>query len=251
MTDSFDSTVPAANVVVVLNELQREVNLGSTVRALLNTGFSRLRLVAPVAYDRARIDDMAHRSAALVEGIEHFAALEPALADVAYVVGFTARPRADRRAHALTEVGPLLRQLAAQSSLALLFGREDWGLDNAAIERCTHLVHIPTDPAYPSLNLADAVLLALYELRRAPAASGAQGPAAPLPATHLDQAATLELFDAMLRALKFGRTEGSHAASLRILRDLLARAAPDEREIALVQALCRKILRAQDPPAAE
>jgi tRNA C32,U32 (ribose-2'-O)-methylase TrmJ len=92
--DTLFYSIPASNVVVVLNELQREVNLGSTVRTLLNTGFDRLRLVAPVAYDPARIEDMAHRSAALVGRIEHFAALDAALADVDYVVGFTARHRA-------------------------------------------------------------------------------------------------------------------------------------------------------------
>jgi tRNA/rRNA methyltransferase len=247
--DTLFYSVPAANVVVVLNELQREVNLGSTVRTLLNTGFDRLRLVAPVAYDPARIEDMAHRSAALVGRIEHFADLGAALADVDYVVGFTARHRTDRRAQSLTEIGPLLRRLSIQAPVALLFGREDWGLDNAAVERCTHLVHIPTDPAYPSLNLADAVLLALYELRRAPTAP--ESASAPLPATHQEMAATFDLIDQLLRSLSFARSPGSHSATMRILRDLLSRAATDEREAALIQALCRKIIRSLDPLAAD
>jgi TrmH family RNA methyltransferase len=132
--------------------------------------------------------------------------------------------------------------------VALLFGREDWGLDNAAIERCTHLVHIPTDPAYPSLNLADAVLLALYELRRAPAGAP-ESTSAPLPANHQEMAATFDLIDQVLQSVRFGRNPASHSATMRILRDLLCRAATDEREAALIQALCRKILRAQDPPA--
>jgi tRNA/rRNA methyltransferase len=245
--DRLFYSVPAANVVVVLNELQREVNLGSTVRTLLNTGFDRLRLVAPAAYDPARIEDMAHRSAALVGRIEHFATIDSALADVDYVVGFSARHRADRRTQSLTEIGPLLRRLSIQAPLALLFGREDRGLDNAAVERCTHLVHIPTDPAYPSLNLADAVLLALYELRRAPA-DAPESTSAPLPATHRQMAATFDLIDQLLRSLRFGTSPGSHSATMRILRDLLSRAATDEREAALIQALCRKILRTQDPP---
>lgn len=229
--------LPTQNVLVVLNEPQRVVNIGGTVRALLNTGFRRLRLVAPVPYDSARLDDLAHRSATLVDAIETFATLDAAIADVAYVVGFTSRTRTDRRITWLNESVSTLRTLADHSPIALLFGREDRGLENVALEHCTHLVAIPTDPAYPSLNLADAVLLALYELRRAPPT-----PLAELPARAADHTATISLIEQTLHELHFARSGGQHAAQLRTFRDLLARAAPTPRETALLQALCRKIL---------
>lgn len=119
-----------------------------------------------------------------------------AIADVAYVVGFTSRTRTDRRITWLTERVSTLRTLADHSPIALLFGHEDRGLENVALEHCTHLVAIPTDPAYPSLNLADAVLLALYELRRAPPTSLAE-----LPARAADHTATISLIEQTLHEL--------------------------------------------------
>ena len=230
----------------MLHEPQREVNIGSTVRALLNTGFQRLRLVQPVAYSAERLDDMAHRSNALVEQIETFAHLNEALANVSYVVGFSGRSRGERRAVSLPEFAPTLTALAATAPVALVFGREDRGLDNAAIEQCSQLISIPVDPCYPSLNLADAVLLALYTIR------GLATTAELLPSTDLaDQAShdqLLNLLDQLLSKLKFSRTSGQQASAVRIVRDLLARARPSPSEIALVTAMCRKMLAAQQTP---
>ncbi len=231
-----------SNVITVLHEPQREVNIGSTVRALLNTGFQRLRLVQPVAYSVERLDDMAHRSSPLVEQIEIYTSLGEALANIPYVVGFSGRARGERRAVSLPEFAPTLAALAANAPLALVFGREDRGLDNAALEQCSQLISIPVDPSYPSLNLADAVLLALYTLR------GLATSAEALPTVELaDQAAhdrLLNLLDQLLSQLKFSRTAGQQASAVRTVRDLLARATPNPSEIALVTAMCRKMLAA-------
>ena len=231
-----------SNVITVLHEPQREVNIGSTVRALLNTGFQRLRLVQPVTYSIERLDDMAHRSSALVNQIETYASLSDALANVSYVVGFSGRSRGERQAVNLPEFAPTLAALAATVPVALVFGREDRGLDNAVIEQCSQLISIPVDPSYPSLNLADAVLLALYTIR------GLATSAEPLPSPDLaDQAShdlLLNLLDQLLTKLKFSRTAGQQASAVRVIRDLLARSRPSPSEIALVTAICRKMLAA-------
>src|SRR5919112_1988128 len=79
--------------IIVLHETQDIVNIAGTVRAMLNMGFWRLRLVNPALYDAYRVAGIAHGSEPLLEQIEFFDDLPSALADVGYAVGTTARPR--------------------------------------------------------------------------------------------------------------------------------------------------------------
>lgn len=225
------------NITTILYEPQQNVNIGATVRVLLNLGFERLRLIRPAAFDPMRIDAIAHRSAALVERIEHFEELTPALVDQHTIVGFSARQRGERHTRPWLDIAPSIRALAEYHPVAFMFGREDFGLPNAALEHCTHVCSLPVTSTYPSLNLADAVLLALYELQRTPPA--------PLPEPPPSQAAyneLLTLLDQALEAAQFSRTSGQHIATLRTLRDLVLRAAPTQPELALLQALCRRAL---------
>jgi tRNA/rRNA methyltransferase len=130
---------------------------------------------------------------------------------------------------------------AAGGPVALLFGPEDNGLDTAALDRCHALLSLPCDPAYPSLNLAQAALLALYELRRAAQGEPAPPvPRAPAPAAELD--AALALVGAALAAIDFHKS-GDGAATERALRALLMRAAPDARELALIAAIAREVVK--------
>ena len=228
-----------ASVVVVLYEPQDPVNIGATVRAMKNMGVSRLRLVRPVEYEAERLEGIAHGTMDLIERIEHFASFDEAVADCVRAVGFTAR----RRAAKLRVIDPKaaaaeLLELAGDGNVALVFGREDSGLPNDILDRVHASVTIPTTE-HASLNLAQAVLIGLYELHLA-AADATRTLAPPRkdapPATN----AQFEQFfgDAQqaLTAIEFFKTRYPEHI-MRTLRSLTFRAAPNARELSLIRAM--------------
>lgn len=230
-------------LITVLHQPQRIENIGGVVRALMNMGQSALRLVEPAPFDAERIDAFAHRSGELVAGMTTHSALEEALADCALVVGFSARRRDQRQHRPWEELGPELATRAATEPIALVFGREDRGLENDALDRCGVLTALPVDPRYPSLNLADAVLLAHYDLRRLSGAGG--GPRAAIGAdepmaSQQEIDALIAQLDAILTGMRFSRNQGAHQTSMRTFRELVGRARPTERELALLRALAWK-----------
>jgi len=155
------------SVIVVLYEPQNPINIGATVRAMKNMGVGRLRLVNSVEYDAIRIEGIAHGTMDLIERIERFDNFDAAVADCVHVVGFTAR----RRSAKLRVIDPKaaaaeLLDAASEGPVAVVFGREDNGLPNEILDRVQAAVTIPTTN-HASLNLGQAVLLALYELHLA------------------------------------------------------------------------------------
>jgi TrmH family RNA methyltransferase len=132
-------------VVVVLNQPQDAVNIAATLRAMKNMGVSRLRLVQPIAYDPWRIEGVAHGTRDLVEDIRHFDSVAAALADCVFVAAFAGKRRAAKWPMATPRqmVAPLL-EAAASGPVALLFGQEDHGLPNDALDLAQLLVTIPT-----------------------------------------------------------------------------------------------------------
>ncbi|MFL5806350.1 MAG: RNA methyltransferase [Roseiflexaceae bacterium] len=231
------------NIIVVLYQPQKLANIGGAVRALKNMGLRRLRLVRPAEYDPAVIVGIAHRSADLLAATTIHDDLDDALADAVFVVGATARAReAAARVSTPRALAPELLARAAAGPVALLFGPEDHGLTNAELDRCHVLLCIPADPAYSSLNLAQAVLIAAYEIRMAadlPPSAPRHQPNSPANVAQLEA-----LFDAMEQALwgidffKFQQAE----IMLRTLRGLIHRAEPDAREVALLKAICLETL---------
>lgn len=141
-------------------------NIGSICRAMANMACNDLVLVAPRIVDGwAEGERMAVHAGDLLRGRRDVATLEDAVGDCSAVVGATARLGLYRQ-HVRTprELAPELHALAARGRVALLFGREDNGLSNEEIARCTHLLRIPTGNDYISLNLAQAVMICCYEL---------------------------------------------------------------------------------------
>lgn len=153
---------------MVLYQPQDVVNVGSIVRVLSNFGLLHLRLVEPAAWDAFRVEGIAHHTRPIIEAVQHFATMEEALADCTFVLGTTARPRGTRRERLNPRVAAsaLLTAQAKspENTCAILFGREDDGLPNEALDFCHALVTIPTDDFNSSLNLAQAVLVICYEL---------------------------------------------------------------------------------------
>jgi len=154
------------NFTVVLVEPKYGGNIGSVARFMKNFGFSRLALVNPPELgSEARA--MAMHGRDILEKASKFKSLEKAEKKFDIVVGTSSVVATDRN-YMRTPVLPenLKRSLEVKGRIALVFGREDYGLTNEEIESCDMLLNIPADPKYPTLNLAQSVGIVLYELSR-------------------------------------------------------------------------------------
>ncbi|MEG1552148.1 MAG: RNA methyltransferase [Kiritimatiellia bacterium] len=157
---------PLDNIRVVLVGTLYSGNVGSVCRAMANMGLTHLTLAA------SRIlDDWSDASRMAVHATDLLAqritvdTFEEAIADCAAVIGTTARGGLYRATVQTPRVlVPEILRIAATAPVALVFGREDQGLHNDEIAQCTHLIRIPVDPHYQSLNLSQALLIVAYEL---------------------------------------------------------------------------------------
>lgn len=232
-------------VRVVLFEPQDPVNIAATVRAMKNMGVRDLVLVRPVEYTAYRLEGIAHDTLDLIERIRRLESLDEALADCVHVAAFTARRRRHKWALCTPrEMAPRLLAAAVDGPVAVLFGREDHGLPNEALDRAHVLVTIPTTD-HPSLNLAQAVLVALYELHLA--AGDATRTMAP--PRHDAPPASSEQFERLyadveraLSAIDFFKTRFRDHI-MRSVRSLYYRSAPDAREIQLLRAMHIEVVR--------
>lgn len=237
-----------AAVRVVLYEPQDPVNIAATIRAMKNMGCANLYLVRSVEYDAFRLEGIAHDTGDIIARIRSSDSLDEALDGCVRVAGFTARRRAAKRDVSTPRAASAeLLEYARTGPVALLFGREDKGLPNEILDRAHVVVTIPTTD-HASLNLAQAVLLALYELHLA--AADATRTLAP-PRKDAPPATTEEyekLFSDTERALyeiEFFKTR-SHQHIMRSVRTLFYRSAPDSREIALLRAIFIEVIRTID-----
>ena len=234
-------------VAVVLVETTDPVNVGGVVRAMANTGFLQLRLVSPVAFDPWQVIGVAHYTQHIVEATQAYESLREAVADAHFVLGLTGRHhRVERNALSFqTALEQIANTAREGQQVAVVFGREDWGMSNAMLDACHFVTTIPTNPAYPSLNLAQATLLVLYQLfQRAGGQEQHYRPprrrAPPAPSSLLE-----DLFADLERAL--GAVEflklRSRTHSMRSLRVALFRARLDVREASLLRAAAIEIRR--------
>jgi tRNA/rRNA methyltransferase len=228
---------------VVLVRPTIAANLGATARVMRNLGLRQLVLVAPEA-DPAdpRARQLSTHGEAILEQARCVADLGQAVADCGLVAGTSARTVGIRRERAGTpdQVAPLLLEALAEGPVALVFGPEPTGLSNEEVTRCHSLIHIPTDPGYPALNLAQAVAICLYELRRAWLAQTATLPLAEPAAPFADQERMFAHLRTALEEIHF--LYGPKAETLMHgLRHLLGRARPTEMEVKLLLGLARQI----------
>lgn len=224
------------------------MNIAATVRVMKNMGISQLRLVKPEPYDPWRIEGVAHGTRDVVQRIQHFDTLEAALADCVLVAAFAGKRRAAKWPVATPrEMAEKVVTRVADGPVALLFGQEDHGLPNEALDLAQLLVTIPTTE-HASLNLAQAVMVACYELHLA--AGDATRVLAPPrkdapPPTHEEwEMAHASIADALTQ-IRFFRTRNEEHV-MRTIRSLLSRADPNTRELTLVRAAAIEVMRTLD-----
>jgi tRNA/rRNA methyltransferase/tRNA (cytidine32/uridine32-2'-O)-methyltransferase len=226
-------------IVVVLHEPQDLVNIAHVVRGMKNFGLRDLRLVNPREYEAYRVEGIAHQTQDVLARVRVVPALEDALADCVHVVGFTARGRtAKRNLQRPRDAAAEILELAQTGTVALLFGREDKGLSNEALDRCHRVVTIPSDPDYASLNLAHAVVIMLYELALARGAEARPFKVPRRSAEPADAAELERLFADIARALQaieFFKTR-NQGGVMRTIREIAHRTPLDAREVKLLRA---------------
>lgn len=161
------ATVNLKNVCIVLSRPRYPENIGAAARAMRNMGFEQLIVVDPQNCDLSRILKMAtHAAIDVVEQMLVYEDLQTALEPLNYIVGTTARLGGQRQlVGTATRLAQKLAPISENNRVALLFGPEDRGLNNEDIRFCHELINIPT-AEFSSLNLAQAVMIICYELRR-------------------------------------------------------------------------------------
>lgn len=154
----------------VLVETSHPGNVGSAARALKTMGFGDLRLISPKIARVAQVSEaiaLASGAVDVLESSHETSSLESAVQDCSLVLGLTSRDR-EFGPPALNwqDARPLIQTAIADNQrVALLFGPERTGLDNHHLSLCTHRVWLDANPLYPSLNLAQAIMVCAFTLR--------------------------------------------------------------------------------------
>ncbi|MBT8147501.1 MAG: RNA methyltransferase, partial [Gammaproteobacteria bacterium] len=155
------------NIRVVLVNTSHPGNIGASARAMKNMGLSRLTLVQPVDFPSVTAVGRAASALDILENATVHDTLQDAIADCGLVIGASARSRKIPWPVLLPEqCAEKVLQDCERNRVALVFGREDSGLTNEELQLCHFHVQIPAAGQYSSLNLAAAVLVICYELRR-------------------------------------------------------------------------------------
>lgn len=243
----------APEPVFILHQPQLGENIGAAARAMWNFGLSRMRLVAPRdGWPNPAAVATASGATRLLDRAGLFDGLPDAVADLHMVYATTARPR-ELTKRVLTPdaaIAEARARAAAGERVGLLFGPERAGLDNDAVARVGAIVTVPTNPAFPSLNLAQSVLLMAWEWGRQGAAVPSETLAAPTtrPATGAETARLTDRLIAALDAAGFFWPEQKAASMRRTLTNMLARLDLTEADVQTLHGAIRALARDSRAP---
>ncbi len=229
--------------VIVLVRPQMGENIGAAARAMWNCGFDRLRIVAPRdGWPNEKARAMARTAVPVVDQAEVFETTAAAVADLGHLYATTARGR-DMSKLAVTpmEAAREMRAMAQNGTTSgVLFGPERTGLDNDEVTMAHKILHVPLNPEFMSLNLAQAVLLVTWEWHRIGVVDeGARTAREALarfgdgeqPATAAEMANFFEHLEQELDASGFLRVPEKRPVMVRNIRNVFQRAVLSEREV--------------------
>ncbi|MEK0081625.1 RNA methyltransferase [Benzoatithermus flavus] len=238
--------------VVILCRTQMGENIGSAARAMLNFGLTELRLVAPqCGWPNAKAVAAASGAVEILNRLEIYPDLVAATADLHHTFATTARPRELKKPVVDGEAAAAeaLQLVTEGRRVGLVFGPERTGLTNDELLLADALVSFPVNPAFASLNLAQAVLLMGYAwFRRAHAAdhpvpAPAAAPAAEVPpATKAEVAGLLEHLVRELDAVDFFRTDQRRASLIRAISVMIERRGWTTPEIHLMRGIIKDLV---------
>jgi tRNA/rRNA methyltransferase len=251
---------PAPSVVLVNPQLGE--NIGTAARAMANFGLHELRIVEPRdGWPNERAVSASSGADWIIGSAAVFDDLKSALADAHFVYATTARPRGMTKEVITPEqAGRDMRaRVARGEKLSVLFGRERWGLNNDEVSLADVIITAPVNPAFASINIAQAVLLVGYEWYKeqattlgqmTPELAALDGPGLKTPDTR--PATKEELFgfyghlEGELEAAGFYKTAGKKPHMIRNMRNLFSRAEATEQEIRSLRGMVASLTRAHD-----
>ena len=176
--DAMPSTDPQPAFVLIRPQMGE--NIGAAARGMWNFGLDRMRIVDPRdGWPNQKAVAMASGAGRLLDEAQIFDDTPDAIADCDYVYATTARPRGLTKLVLTPEAAmqDARRRIADGQKVAVMFGPERSGMENVDIARANAIISVPVNPDFPSLNLAQCVLLTGYEWRRE---------TAPAPAARVD-----------------------------------------------------------------
>jgi tRNA (cytidine32/uridine32-2'-O)-methyltransferase len=225
---------------IVLVATTHPGNIGSTARAMKTMGLSQLVLVAPLVFPAPEATALCAGADDVLDAALVVPDLDTALVGCVRVYGCTPRPRTVPMPELTPRAAaPQALEHARRGTVAIVFGTESSGLSNDQVQRCHTAVNIRANPAYDSLNLAQAVQVVCYELRcaaledAAPIAAAAESEP---PATFDELEGLFVHLEQTLFEIDFLKGRGS-ATLMRRLRRLLLRAVPTRREVMLLRGI--------------
>jgi tRNA/rRNA methyltransferase len=232
--------------VVILVRPQLGENIGMAARAMLNCGLGALRLVAPRdGWPNPAAERAASGADAVLESAQVFETTEAAIADLERVLATTARPRelAMRVLHPRRAAQEILAILGRGERCGVLFGPERTGLENDELVLADTVISIPLNPAFTSLNVAQAVLLVAYEwaLLRSDMASDTLVMNDTRPATREELVGFFGQLEAALDEADFWRVAEKRPGMVRNLRALFQRAHLTEQEIRTLRGVVKAL----------
>ena len=235
----------------VLVETSHPRNVGSAARALKTMGFSDLRLISPKIPGVAQAPEaiaLASGAGDILESSQESSTLESAVQDCALVLGLTSRDREfGPPAMNWQDARPLIQAaIAGNQRVALLFGPERTGLDNHHLSLCTHRVWLDANPLYPSLNLAQAMMVCAFTLRESLNKDAVLGPTGSNveQVDYADPAAVAAMLEHWREGLEaIGYLDPANPKKLMPrLQALFARARLHKEEIGLLRGIAKQML---------
>lgn len=230
-----------ARVRVVLVATSHPGNIGAAARAMLTMGLTRLTLVRPRLFPDEQATSRAAGAESVLEAAVVVDSLEEAIADCSWVVATSARPRhlGDEPLQP-TEAATRLVESAQRAEVALVFGAERTGLTNTELDLCHAHTLVPANPGYSSLNLAAAVQVYAWELRKAAVAAPRVSPKDGHPWYVPPTAEQIENFYVHLERVLLGTgflDPENPRLLMRRLRQLVNRGRPDLNELNILRGI--------------
>ncbi|MBA3581771.1 MAG: RNA methyltransferase [Gammaproteobacteria bacterium] len=229
------------NIRLVLVNTSHPGNIGGAARAMKTMGLNQLHLVAPKLFPAEEATARAAGADDVLENAHCHEDLASALADCALVIGTSARTRhLSWPAFSPAEAAARLLAEVQHRPVALVFGRERTGLTNEELDLCHFVVNIPTNPDYSSLNLASAVQIMAYEIRRlalieTPVETSTEAEE-PLANVDLVEGMLAHLADVLVR-LRITEAENAKLTLLRRFRRIFTRARLRTEEVHILRGL--------------
>lgn len=234
------------NPAWILTRTSHPGNIGSAARAIKTMGFNALLLAAPATPDPSSSTEaiaLASGADDVLQQSRVYPSLGQACADFQWVFGLTSRDREFGPPAIPLEEAVQLAASAKESGqkVAFVFGAERTGLENEDFEHCTHRVWIDANPEYSSLNLAQAVMVCAYEMRRGLSQSNPTQLNTPPRAPQQAINAAMEHWQEGLEAI--GYLDPAHPKKLMPrLRALFDRAGLQMEEIDLIRGIAKQML---------